>query len=88
MLRKLVTSLTLAAGVGFAGVMATSSTADARMFFFPGHHFFFPHHHFFFGPRIVFRGDFDDCHWLLVRAEETGSRFWWARFNACRFHNF
>ena len=89
MLRKIATTVALAVGLGTAGLTALPATADARAFFFfhPFHeHLFFPGPFFFSGPRIVIehRNRFDSCLWLFVKAEETGSPFWWSRFEDCR----
>lgn len=61
---------------------------------FGGHHFrshrfhggHFRRHHF--GPRIYFysgSGYSGGCYWLKRRAIVTGSRYWWRRYNACRY---
>lgn len=56
-----------------------------------------PHPGFFFGPRIFFgphiirhsRPIFfaSPCHNLRVKAEITGSRFWWRQYQICRLEN-
>lgn len=36
------------------------------------------------GPRVqVYRG-YEGCYWMKRRALNTGSRYWWRRYNACR----
>ena len=47
------------------------------------------HHHHGHGVRILIGGDpgfygyGGGCHWLKVRALETGSRYWWKRYRLC-----
>ena len=36
----------------------------------------------YFGPVVY--ASYDSCRWLKVRAIETGSPRWWARYEACR----
>ena len=82
-----IAALALAIGLAGMAAVAVPASADARPFFMFERHMDHPHFFFtpfFFGPRIFFHQDFDNCHWLFVRAEETGSRFWWNRFEQCR----
>lgn len=42
-------------------------------------------HHRFWGPRVHFYGGGrGGCYWLKERALDTGSRYWWRRYQACR----
>ncbi len=42
---------------------------------------------FYGGPAYGYYGysDDDDCYWLRRRALDTGSRYWWRRYNECRY---
>ena len=45
----------------------------------------FHRHRFIFAAPLVY-GTYaygDGCHWLWRNAQETGSRYWWNRYNAC-----
>jgi len=96
MLTKIASTLILALSLGFGSLIALPTTADARphMMLMEHHH----HHHggiffgggpFFFGPPLVYDnyGAYygGGCYWLRVKAERTGSRYWWHRYNECRF---
>lgn len=57
---------------------------------FHRHAAFFPHHRFhrhFFVSNVFFFGGYPyyygDCYWLRRQAIITGSRYWWARYEAC-----
>lgn len=49
------------------------------------HHRHFRHHRFW-GPRVYFYGNYGGggCWWLKEKALDTGSRYWWRRYQACR----
>ena len=36
----------------------------------------------YYGESVVY-ASYGSCSWLKVRALETGSRYWWARYEAC-----
>jgi hypothetical protein len=43
------------------------------------------HRHFRRGPVLYFNsGVHNDCYWLKRRALNTGSRYWWHRYQECR----
>ncbi|MEQ1670209.1 MAG: hypothetical protein ABL893_05070 [Hyphomicrobium sp.] len=54
-----------------------------------GHHR--PHFRNFYGPRFyaapvyTYRSYGDGCYHLKRKALRTGSRYWWRRYNACRW---
>ena len=59
-----------------------------------GHRGHFRHRHWgprFWGPRywggpsIYLYSGHRGCYWLKRRAINTGSSYWWRRYNACRF---
>ena len=61
---------------------------------FYGHRGHFRHRHWgprFWGPRywggpsIYLYSGHRGCYWLKRRAINTGSSYWWRRYNACRF---
>ncbi|HMN38981.1 MAG TPA: hypothetical protein PKD49_14885 [Hyphomicrobium sp.] len=40
----------------------------------------------YWGPTIgIYRGYGNSCYWLKRRAINTGSSYWWRRYNACRY---
>ena len=41
---------------------------------------------FFAAPIIVHRSHDDGCYWLKRKAINTGSRYWWHRYEACRWN--
>lgn len=47
-----------------------------------GHHGFRRHH---FGSRIYLYNGGGGCYWLKKKALWTGSRYWWHRYNQCRY---
>ncbi len=42
-------------------------------------------HHIWRGPVIIHRFNGGSCSVLKRRAVSTGSRYWWRRYNECRF---
>jgi hypothetical protein len=42
-------------------------------------------HFFYGGPVIIHRSYGDGCYWLKRRALNTGSRYWWHRYQECRY---
>lgn len=42
-------------------------------------------HHRYGRPGIYFYGGGGGCGWLHDRAVYSGSRYWWRRYNACRY---
>lgn len=48
-----------------------------------GHRHF--HHRHYFGPAFVVAsyGYGSGCHWMKVKAYNTGSAYWWDRYNHC-----
>jgi hypothetical protein len=91
-MKKTALALALTAALGVAGLAATPTPATAHS------HISFgfgigvrPHNGFFFGPRIfigprVFLRNSHPCRNLRIKAEITGSRFWWNRWQQCRFN--
>jgi hypothetical protein len=55
--------------------------------FFAQPHPFFRGPHVFFGPRVYLGAPYfvnpNPCGWLYERARETGSPYWWHRYNMC-----
>ena len=45
----------------------------------------FRRHNFWRGPVFI-RSYGNDCYWLKRKAINTGSRYWWSRYNACRWN--
>jgi hypothetical protein len=95
---KTLLGLALAASIGFAGLAAQTTAAEAHSGLsfgiqIGGH----PHGGFFFGPRVFFGPRFLDhqrpvfvshpCRGLRIRAELTGSRFWYRQWQQCRFEH-
>ena len=88
-------ALILAFLLGFGAFGAVAQPASAHML---GSHMLRMHPHmrfhpgFFFGPPIFFY-DYPaysyagSCYWLHVRAERTGSRYWWNRWQNCRIEH-
>ena len=84
MLTRVATTLALAVGLGVAGLTALPSSADARIFIHHHEGFFFGGP-IFLGPPIVYENPGNGpCYWLHIRAERTGSSYWWSRWNSCR----
>ena len=40
---------------------------------------------FYVAPVYAYRYHHDDCYWLRRKALNTGSRYWWHRYNECRW---
>ena len=95
MLSKITTTLALAASLGVTSLLAAPTSADARPHFMLG----IEHHHqhhggIFFGGPQIFLGpptiygtpvySAGPCFWLRVKAERTGSRYWFNRWRDCR----
>ena len=86
-----IAALTLAAATGtlIAGATAAPTPAEAKKVIVikHGHHHFHGHRHFRHGGGIFLASTVvggGSCYWLKVRAEETGRRYWWNRYYACR----
>ena len=42
-------------------------------------------HHGYGGPVVIHRSTSNSCYWLKRRALNTGSRYWWHRYQECRY---
>ncbi len=88
-------ALAAALSLGALSLVAMPATANANsritFGFGIGHNpgfFFGPR--IFFGPRLEHRRPIffaSPCRNLRIRAEITGSRFWWHRWQECRFEH-
>ncbi len=96
-MKKTALALALALGLGAAGlVVAQPSVAEARSGISFGIHIGSrPHVGLFFGPRVFFGPRYYQrrpifvaapCHWLKVKALRTGSRYWYGRWQQCRYN--
>ena len=45
----------------------------------------FRRHHGYGGPVVIYRSTSNSCYWLKRRALNTGSRYWWHRYQECRY---
>ena len=78
-------------GIGGAGRFAyRGGTATPRMYRGTGHGYGQGHNHhhrrFYYAAPFVGYGS-SGCGWLYRRAETTGSRYWWSRYEACLDEN-
>ncbi len=106
MLKSLIATLALAAGILTTGALAGSASAAPavpaiqhtakaaqpvyyRRHVEHGEHHRFEHRRFHRGPVFYLNsghgyGNGDGCYWLKRRALNSGSRYWWHRYNECR----
>jgi hypothetical protein len=76
------------AGAALPGVTAPAE-AKKLVFIKKGFHPHFHHRHYgrYIGSGLVIAGAYGasrSCYWMKVRAINTGSDYWWDRYNECR----
>lgn len=82
------TALAVAMFSGSSLIGSGEAEARGRHHHHHGHHH---HHHrhgfhrgIYFAPFVVAGAYGGSCYWLKVKAYETGSRYWYNRYYACR----
>jgi hypothetical protein len=99
MLKSIVVALALASGlaVSSAALSPANAVTIAKPHSTAGtsvthvshrrHHggVHFRRHHFYGGPVVIHRSYGNGCYWLKRRALNTGSRYWWHRYQECRY---
>ena len=82
-------AIATAVAVGSAAVPGVSTPAEAKKIIIVKKGFHkFHHGHRYIGTGLLLAGAgyyaYNGCHWLKVRAINTGSEYWWDRYHACR----
>jgi len=44
-----------------------------------------PYRYYYSAPYVTFSIGRGSCYWLKLKAYRYGSRYWWRRYNACRY---
>jgi hypothetical protein len=81
----------VALSITAAAVPGAVTPAEAKKFVIIKKHFHhghFGHHRRFIGPALLLAGagiyaSSHSCYWLKVRARNTGSAYWWDRYQTC-----